>query len=78
MASHPCCVLVDDDPEFITFARVCLRRICPTLEFVASAIIGCEYSMRLMLIRQVRETNPDLPIATMPGDDPVANGLLRR
>jgi CheY-like chemotaxis protein len=28
------CVLVDDDPEFISFARVCLWRLCPELEIV--------------------------------------------
>lgn len=34
MASVPRCVLVDDDPDFVTFVRVCLRRLCPRLEVV--------------------------------------------
>lgn len=28
------CILVDDDPEFISFARVCLWRLCPQLEII--------------------------------------------
>jgi CheY-like chemotaxis protein len=32
MMSHPVCVLVDDDPDFISFVRVCLWRVCPGLE----------------------------------------------
>lgn len=35
MASLPRCVLVDDDPDFVTFVRVCLLRLCPRLEVVS-------------------------------------------
>lgn len=35
MVGHPQCVLVDDDPDFVTFVRVCLWRICPEMEITA-------------------------------------------
>lgn len=35
MAVAPRCVLVDDDPDFLSFVRVCLWRICPRLEIAA-------------------------------------------
>lgn len=37
MAAIPRCVLVDDDPDFVTFVRVCLWRVCPRLEIITFA-----------------------------------------
>lgn len=37
MIAHPRCVLVDDDPDFVSFVRVCLWRVCPNLEIATFA-----------------------------------------
>jgi CheY-like chemotaxis protein len=37
MLVKPCCVLVDDNPDFMTFLRLCLSRVCPTWEILSFA-----------------------------------------
>lgn len=55
MPPVPRCVLVDDDPDYMGFVRLCLARLCPRLEIVA-------FSSSLEALGYLRRHHADLLI----------------